>query len=314
MKKSPRRVVVQLTGGLGNQLFQLAVGLSVAKSDTLLLEQDLGIPKRNHAGHPDIQSYNLPSQVVIETRRNPSQLTIKALNFILRRSAQQNLAGSNILRFAASVLVSFYRRSIVQLIGARGLGFCRLDTSSNSPYLLGYFQSFKWVREPSVLSKMRDLKVPYSGEISKFTKFAVDEKPLVVHIRLGDYLDHPHFGIPSRAYYEKAIDKMWSKGDFKKIWLFSNDAESAIEYLPKYLHNHLRIIPEVEDSAAHTLEVMRMGYGYVIGNSTYSWWGAMLSRSHSPTVFAPNPWFLELEDPIDLIPNDWFTLPAFEEE
>jgi hypothetical protein len=99
MKNSPKEVVVQLTGGLGNQLFQLAAGLQVAKTKPLFMEQDLGAPRRNQFGAPDVSSFKLPDQVTIEKRRKPSVITIRILNFVLRRSAQQTSGISSLLRF-----------------------------------------------------------------------------------------------------------------------------------------------------------------------------------------------------------------------
>jgi hypothetical protein len=170
------------------------------------------------------------------------------------------------------------------------------------------------VQEPEVLQKMMSLCIEDSLEISNYKDLSRSECPLVVHIRLGDYVDHPQFGIPSKCYYKEALEQLWSSGKYKKIWLFSNDAKLALEYLPANLTNSIRVIPEIEFSAAKTLEVMRMGHGYVIGNSTYSWWAATLSYANTASVIAPHPWFAGMEDPIQLIPKNWQTISAFSEE
>lgn len=314
MSEKLKRVTIQLTGGLGNQLFQLAIGLFLADSKPLRLEQDLGQPRRNKNGKPDLFSFELPSQIELEPARFPSQFVSKVLNYTLRRSAQQKARGSNMLRLFASLLLIFYRHSFVRLIGVRGLGYYEIKKTGRSPYLLGYFQSYKWVADPQVLTKMRSIRVIDCDEISNFRKLAVQELPLVVHVRLGDYLDHPQFGIPNKNYYENSIFQLWNTGKFKKIWLFSNDESKAINYVPLHLREFTRVVPEVQNSAASTLEVMRMGFGYVIGNSTYSWWGAMLSNNLNPEVIAPTPWFAEMDEPIDLIPTDWERQAAFSVE
>jgi hypothetical protein len=314
MSKKLEDVTVQLTGGLGNQLFQLAVGFFVAGESPLKLEQDLGQPRRNINGDPDITSFSLPNQVELEPARSPSRFISKVLNYSRRRSAQQNGHGSNILRLGASLLLSIYRASPVSLMGARGLGFCNLEVKDRHPYLLGYFQSYKWLYGRQVLHKMRSIRAIECDEISIFRSLAIKESPLVVHVRLGDYLEHPQFGIPTKSYYENSIQELWNSGDYKKIWLFSNDDSAAMDYIPSHLQELTRVVPEIQKSAASTLEVMRMGCGYVIGNSTYSWWGAMLSNFPNPKIIAPLPWFIEMEEPIDLIPPEWKRQPAFLEE
>jgi hypothetical protein len=55
---------------------------------------------------------------------------------------------------------------------------------------------------------------------------------------------------------------------------------------------------------------MRNMKGYVIGNSTFSWWAARLKYDHSAVVVAPVPWFKSMNDPEGLIPGDWITIEA----
>jgi hypothetical protein len=51
---------------------------------------------------------------------------------------------------------------------------------------------------------------------------------------------------------------------------------------------------------------MRLGHGFVIANSSFSFWGAMLAnRSEDIDVVAPEPWFSGMPEPRDLIPPNW---------
>jgi len=130
------------------------------------------------------------------------------------------------------------------------------------------------------------------------------EKPLVVHIRLGDYKMEENFGILSEKYYE-CLNELWEGGSFGKIWMFSDEPEIAIEKIPKKLRGEVRIINDKSEVPAVTLEVMRLGHGYVIANSSLSWWGAMLSKNTNPIVIPPNPWFKSMPEPKNLIPEGW---------
>jgi len=61
----------------------------------------------------------------------------------------------------------------------------------------------------------------------------------------------------------------------------------------------------IDNSSASTLEAMRFGRGYVIANSTFSWWGAYLSHTDHAEVIAPDPWFQGMDSPDSLIPRNW---------
>jgi hypothetical protein len=70
------------------------------------------------------------------------------------------------------------------------------------------------------------------------------------------------------------------------------------------------MIPEIDRSPAATLEVMRFGAGYVIANSSFSWWAAFLSKKPDVEVIAPQPWFQGMDEPRDLIPPNWQRIEA----
>jgi hypothetical protein len=96
---------------------------------------------------------------------------------------------------------------------------------------------------------------------------------------------------------------------YKKIWIFSDDIEGAKELIPQQFHSDIRWIYEIDGSVASTLEVMRLGFGYVIGNSTFSWWAAVLSHNSNGMVIAPTPWFTGIDEPHALVPKSWIRFP-----
>ena len=84
--------------------------------------------------------------------------------------------------------------------------------------------------------------------------------------------------------------------------------EKAKLIIPQPYRQRCRWIDDIDDPSVETLEKMRFGSGYIIGNSTFSWWGAFLSYSPTPPTIAPTPWFIGLDNPRDLIPNEWMLI------
>jgi hypothetical protein len=310
------KVIVSLTGGLGNQLFQIAAAYNLARPNRVEMEWDLGLPRLNSNQVPDITDFDLPDSFYLGEKRKPTNLQRKFFSTARRLSISSKkytkLPGLGLIRKTASVLISQLVKYPVRFEAARGVGFSEIDISNTKTnFLTGYFQSYKWASDKNCSDSIKriTLKDP-SPRIQELAARSLKYRPLVVHVRLGDYKNEKTFGIPSEEYYGFAIDLLWSTGDYDEIWVFSNEPDLATEYLPKKYETEYYWVDEIEGSASQTLEAMRFGHGYVIGNSTFSWWGAFLSRNENPKVVAPTPWFKNQESPIYLIPPHWSQMDA----
>jgi hypothetical protein len=309
--KKPKETIISLTGGLGNQLFQLAVGLSTAQADRLTLEWCLGRPRLNKSGAPELASFHLPQNVSLERKRKNSWIAGKTTGYMLRmgfepKGFEKFFGYFTLTSLLASIVSSMYFKRFCRIFPARKHGYQLLNKNAKGNFIVGYFQSYKWAAQNRVIDTLQSLSITIeSSKLSEMRILALSEKPLVVHIRLGDYKNEPSFGILPKTYYEKSIRKMWNCGLYKKIWVFSDEPELAKSFLSFVPEANLRWINEIDDSASLTMEVMRYGLGYVIGNSTFSWWGAFLSVTPDAKVIAPEPWFQNLSTPQELIPPHW---------
>lgn len=313
--KNSYSVVVPLTGGLGNQLFQLSAAMAIANGSPVGLDSSIGAPRLNSQGTPEIASFELPSNVFFLQGTGRGRLIQKSSGYLLRLGVAPRKFENSIvfLRFFEILwnilIVLSYRRFIISTVG-RGVGYFHLTRRRSKQLIYGYFQSYIWPE--AIYGRLQSIKpINYSKELLSYRDLSEIEVPLVVHVRLGDYKLENNFGIPSKRYYAHAISQMWGTGQFKKIWVFSDEPNLALEYLPQEFHAEIRWIPEVNLSASHTLEAMRFGKGFVIGNSTFSWWGAFLSHNPTARIIAPQPWFKFGESPQALIPPGWKQIDAF---
>jgi hypothetical protein len=144
-----------------------------------------------------------------------------------------------------------------------------------------------------------------SEELTSLTESADQEEPIVIHMRFGDYRLENSFGLLTPKYYQESVRELWESGLYKTLWVFSDEIDEARKYLQGVDINEIRYISDVANSSAQTLEAMRLGKGYVIGNSSFSWWAARLSRNQNAKVIAPTPWFIGQNEPIELIPPNW---------
>jgi Glycosyl transferase family 11 len=312
-----KEVIVSLTGGLGNQLFQLAIALNVSNGGRIFLETEIGNPRRNTNGEPELFSYKLPPTVQIYRGKRVGNFLRKASGFLLRigvspKSLESNSLVFSTFNFAWNLICWLHFKRYIRAQSGRGVGFFEFQTQRSHNFLYGYFQSYRWAEKSSVKNELLNLRqIDESTAFVDLCKKAKLENPLFVHIRLGDYKSEENIGTLSKTYYEEAINLQLKLHPYNKIWIFSDEPELAIDFLPEEHRDLYFVVPDIVNSATETLELMRNGKGYVIGNSTFSWWGAFLSHNYQVPVMAPTPWFQKGDSPIDIIPPNWIQLPRY---
>lgn len=301
-----KRVI--LKGGLGNQLFQLAESLILGE-ENIKLDWCIGRPVLDNGKYPQLSAYILPPEfqwskprTTIDRIFKPTLLAKDIVNEIFEgRKTFENLSYLSKLR-----LFSYSQK--VSLLVPRFL-------KSHRPpeIVVGYFQ-----KEPKLGAiyeeKLKQIKLrDYSEILDRFKAEASKAEPLIVHMRIGDYEKNSNFGVLTGEYYREAIDFLAKRiPNFAKvpIWLFSDSPEKAVIKFPAEYKNQMRLIPNSIETAAETLEIMRLGKYFVISNSTFSWWSAYLSPFNDKIVIAPDPWFNNIEVSSELIPDSWSKIPS----
>jgi hypothetical protein len=313
IKRSQKKsVYLFLTGGLGNQLFQYAAGLYLAEKHNLNLTADTstGRPRTDLSGTPEIYSFDLPLMDSINPIPFTTPLVSRICGYRLRRALNRKIICRNSSKLLDFIFRDFWIslsiKRFVKLFVAEELGNTPLPNYKRSTYLIGYFQTYYFAQYPKVYDSLMSLRLRHvNPDVAQYFALSELEKPLIVHVRLTDYLSEASFGIPSSKYYSDSIASQWDLGIYKKIWVFSDDIEGARQRIPQHFYSNIRWISPADFDSASTLEVMRFGHGYVIANSSFSWWGAFLSYKANTKIIAPNPWFIGKKDPLDLIPLEW---------
>lgn len=301
-----------LHGGLGNQMFQIAAMVYKYGQNNFIVNFSL---KNNvhHLKGPNISDSNLNNSFQLANKPNSSFLYEKIINYSIRLSLRPDVRTFRIrilISILKTLLSNLYlnRREIVL---NNGIGFGNIDNSSMNPFIIGYYQSYVWLTDPSVKKMFLDIKFSNQGEqLQNFTKRAKSESPLVVHIRLGDYRSNPNLGHLTKIYYLSNLQQEWNSKLYNKIWIFSDEINFAKKLIPPSLIPHCIWMDEEVTNPATIFQIMRLGQGYILSNSTFGWWAASLSNSINPRVIVPKPWFKNQRDPDKLIPENWVQSPA----
>ncbi len=310
-----KNLKIFLTGGLGNQLFQLAAGLYYANGRKLELDIETANPRRSSKGDVELLTLNLPRAIELQ-KKNKGKLVRKIFGFNLRsgyspRKYEQNVLFRSLKEITSSITLTLLLGKRLKISVSGNLGNDpKIRARDSNEILIGYFQTYVVAEEILRIkdSLFQDLN---KGEVLNYRIQAKKEIPLLVHVRLGDYQGEDQFGIPSSDYYETAIESLWVNGNYEKIWLFSDQPGDAILRIPQKYREITRVISSIGLESAETLMIMTLCHGYVIANSSFSWWGAFLRENQNAPVIAPQPWFHSLGEPSELVPSQWTRFRGF---
>lgn len=294
-------IIVRLSSGLGNQMFQYALGrhLTIKNNTDLKLyfssNEDaaryyaLGVFNivGEFAAEKDWQSINLPNMKKLDFF---SKLKRKAF-----RWREQNKSINE-----KKIILEPYFQFCPDILKAR-----------DNCYLSGNWQSEKYFNDSS--EKIKNdftLKDEPTTASKNWIKKINSCNSVSLHIRRGDYVSNQKtnqfHGTCGLEYYQKAIDAITTKTKNPEFFIFSDDIEWAKNNLkidcPIYFVSD-KSIPDYEE-----LIIMSKCRHNIIANSSFSWWGAWLNNNQDKIVIAPQKWFNAPVDTSDLIPNSWTRL------
>jgi hypothetical protein len=133
--------------------------------------------------------------------------------------------------------------------------------------------------------------------------------PVILHVRGADYVSQKNsIGLLDQNYYRNALEKI-PNSNAREIWVFTDDMNYARNLLKKVDYKFIYINQPNNISPLSILKVISRGSDFVLGNSTFAWWGAYFSRS-AKRIVCPSPWFKALPSPQDLIPSNWLEVES----
>lgn len=279
-------IIVKLSGGLGNQLFQYALGRHLAFLNQTELKLD--VSQLQASRFWTARAYALDAFCI-----NASLATDREIS---------ELAGASFSMLGRFGAISpFYQREphfhfsplILRLRG--------------DLYFDGYWQSERYFKPIASLVK-QELKLQ-NTVLSRFQMWQTliqTSESVSVHLRRGDYtlrsIANRFLRPCGLDYYQKAASVLLPQLQQPTFFVFSDDPLWAKTHLHFPAPTHF-----VEgNSAAEDLVLISKCQHHIIANSTFSWWGAWLAAFPEKKIIAPQQWFAtERFNTQDLLPDDW---------
>lgn len=290
-------VIVCLQGGLGNQLYQYAVGraLSLHLGRQLLLDKRTIEPEAP-ARHYDLGVFDIREQFVKGYEAWCARWVGSAT---LGKTFQRVWFPARKYKMIRETITSFDESVFRDHAG---------------PVILrGYWQSFRYFASCEDLIR-KEFQFKKSADFSNQALIAKMQaiNSVAVHVRRGDYVSNAFFnqtmGVCSLDYYVAAANYLKQQFPKPQFFVFTDD--------PNWARKNLRLpgSTQVVDNNLgradyEDLRLMSSCRHLIIANSSFSWWAAWLASYPKKIVVAPKRWFRSdaLAD-IDRVPPDWIRL------
>ena len=293
-------IIVNLMGGLGNQMFQYAFG----KSLSLRLNKKLIVDKRfllENTNNPDVTPRDFELSIFSIT----DEVTVYDHGFGLGKAFPYRLN---------KLIDPLTKKLKNQVIFTDNDSLDTISKTKASKIILnGYFQ-----KETYFINEENNIRnsFVFKNELSEdnlVIKNKIDiSKSVSLHVRRGDYVSSKktvsYHGVCSLEYYAHAIQTLTNIFQDLHFFVFSDDIEWCKANLN--IPGEVTFISNNKGANSYIdMQLMSFCKHNIIANSSFSWWGAWLNNSKNKVVVAPKNWFTDSSIDIkDLYPKNWFTL------
>ena len=286
-------IIIKVHGGLGNQMFQGALAMALAKhyKTEVLLDTTSFSDKPAHQGFELTKLFRF--NVLIASSKQVKELL----------GWKQSTLGYNIVS----------RKSCAFLRGTNFYKERQIPTdkevfSLRPPcYLDGNWQNEKYFL--SVKSAVRNayqFRSELAGENCATLALIKSKTAVSVHIRRGEYVSaESYHGLCAPDYYARAMRYIEKTVKTPFYLVFSDDIEWARNNLPT---NHEQVFVSHNRGAAsfNDMRLMASCAHHIVANSSFSWWAAWLNQSSEKIVIAPVPWYRDYHQrDVDPVPFGW---------
>ena len=272
---SERVVIVQLAGGLGNQMYRYATAKALAE-------------RKNARLIVDTRFYDYTFENV-----TPREYELSVFELQVDILTDETLA-------QLSPKLNVYKEKL----------WHKYDEKINDVklpcLLMGHWQSEKYFKSAEELLRsdfcIKDSCL--SLEVKKMgMKLYQTPSSVSIHIRRTDYAVYPYYFLPLQ-YYRRAVEYIQDKLAEPVFYVFSDD--------PDWVEQHFDIQAPFQVIRGHTgiedMYLMSQCRHNITSNSSFSWWAAWLNQNKDKIVIAPQKYrhdaSLDVKD-MDLIPPEW---------
>lgn len=270
--------IVNILGGLGNQMFEYAMYLALKEAHP---DEEVLLCRRSYKGYHLHNGYELDRIFDIQApEASLWQLAKVAYPFINYRTWQ--------------VMRHWLPQRKSMTIADTNIQYNYHDViRTDSLFYDGYWQNegyFKPIRE-KVLESFSFPEILDENNRRLSAKI-LSKNAVSCHVRRGDYLKNQIYCVCNSHYYKEAINKMNTLVVPDLYCIFSDDITWCRENLMDIIGNKEVVFVDWNkgQNSFRDMQLMSLCEHNIIANSSFSWWGAWLNDNKNKVVVAPKMW------------------------
>lgn len=176
-----------------------------------------------------------------------------------------------------------------------------------------------WHSEKNFLDVEEDVRKIFTFPVQNDTEYnsmldnvRKEKNSVSIHVRRGDYLNIPKSsyyqfaGVATDEYYQQAIQYINEHIVNPVFYVFSND----IEWCKQNIHckNVIFVTCNTGLNSWRDMQLMAECRHHIIANSSFSWWGAWLSKYDNIGITIRPKWFIRNVITKDVYPERWIVI------
>jgi len=280
-------IISKVIGGLGNQMFQYAIARSIAVKNNDSFRLDIS----------DFDNYSLHNGYRLNLFNINAEVAMQ--DDITSLKGKVSLVYKVLKKLKLYKVNTYYKEKEITILDQNVFKY-------NDIYLDGYWQNelyFNDVRD--LLLKEFTLKAGITSTLIPTLDKIESSESVSIHVRRGDYLNHPDVGVLDIDYYKRAIKLILDRTQSPAFFVFSNDIEWCKENFD-FIDN-CQFVQQV-GTELDDMTLMSKCTHNIIANSSFSWWGAWLNNKKDRIIIAPKKWMAINPNNYNWTPDNWLKL------
>ena len=284
--------IVNILGGLGNQMFQFAFYLALKRQ---FPAEAIKIYTGTYRGYGKHNAYELDRifglDAPLASMKEVAWLAYPYRNYRLWQIGNHLLPQRRTM-MKEKVFGRYYENALTRT------GDCYYD---------GYWQNERYFADMRPDLLMAYTPIDIDERNAAFARKITSCNSVSIHVRHGDFLQKPIYrGICGLDYYERAIEEVRRKVRPEAFCVFSNDIGWCKEQLLPLLGGAECVMADWNVGEKSYLDMYLMSWcrHNIIAHSSFSWWAAWLNQHPDKVVIGPRKWN-NIKDSEFELPQGW---------